>query len=668
MPSTSSLSPGGAPSLEWEAPVFRLGGIGPERARALERLGIRTVGDLVLHRPRRYEDRSRLVPIRDIRDLGPVTVQGRVVAAGVTWFRKRTRSVFNLVVDDGGGRLHCRWWNLPYLEGQYVVGMELTVTGRVIALKPRTIDHPETEILEEGDEASIHMGRVVPVHPLTEGVGARWLRGRVWEALERLGAVAEPWPGLACGGLPARAEALRWLHFPPDLEGAERARRRLAWDEFVALQRDIQERRRRLLARAPRWACAGDNRWIRPFLGRLGFRLTSGQAGVLREVRTDLASGLPMRRLVQGDVGSGKTVVAAVTALMVLESGYEVALMAPTEILARQHGRRFREWLEPMGIRVDVRTGAAHVEGTGAEGRLTVGTHALLEQGFAPDRLGLVIIDEQHKFGVAQREALLRKGRCPHLLVMTATPIPRTLALTLYGDLDLSVMEGLPPGRGRVRTFVRGRDRLPKVWEFVRAQLDAGRQAYVVFSRIEGEGDIGEGPPVKAVKREFAGIARALAPHSVGLVHGRLPAEEKDAVMAAFHAGRTAVLVATSVIEVGVDVANATVMVVEDAERFGLAQLHQLRGRIGRGASESFCVLVTAKETPEALGRLGVLEREVDGFAIAEADLRLRGAGDLLGQSQSGLPPFRFADLTGDREVLELARQAVRARWEGRTP
>jgi ATP-dependent DNA helicase RecG len=284
-----------------------------------------------------------------------------------------------------------------------------------------------------------------------------------------------------------------------------------------------------------------------------------------------------------------------------------------------------------------------------------VGTHALLEDGYAPERLGLVIIDEQHKFGVAQREDLLRKGRCPHLLVMTATPIPRTLALTLYGDLDASVLGEMPAGRGGVRTFVRGRERLPKVWEFVRGQLGMGRQAYVVFSRVDEDG----GGSVKAVTREFGVVGKALAPHPVGLLHGRLAAEEKDRVMESFRSGAIAAVLATSVIEVGVDVPNATVMVIEDAELFGLAQLHQLRGRVGRGGHASYCILVTGKDDPEVLTRLKVLEDSGDGFEVAEADLRMRGAGELLGQAQSGLPPFRFADLTLDREVLEFARAAV---------
>lgn len=645
-----------------DAPVTALWGVGSERSIQLERLGIRTLTDFLLHRPRRYEDRRVFRAIRDVAEKGAVTVRGRVVAQGVKHFRKRTRSVFELILDDGTGRMHCRWWNMPYLEGHFEVGTELLVVGRVVELKPRTIDHPETEIVEDGDEPSVHMGRIVPVYPLTEGVSQRWMRGRMWSLVEHVAPrMPEPFPEVKAGGLPTRAEAIRALHFPREPEESDLGRRRLAFDEFVVLQREIQARRRRLQAAARGLPCGGDNRWMKPFLGRLGFRLTEAQSGVLREIRQDMSGPYPMRRLVQGDVGSGKTVVAAAAALMALESGCRVALMAPTEILAGQHERRFREWFEPLGIPVECRTGSTdpgYTGGTEAVG-LTIGTHALLEGKYAPQNLGLVIIDEQHKFGVTQREALVRKGRYPHLLVMTATPIPRTLALTLYGDLDVSVMEQSPPGRGRVRTFVRGREKLPKVWEFVRGELAQGRQAYVVYSRVDDDG----GGEVRAVTRELAGLQKVLEPYPVAMLHGRMEGEDKDRVMEDFRSARTRVLLATSVIEVGVDVPNATMMVIENAEQFGLAQLHQLRGRIGRGGHNATCVLVMGKDSDEIRRRLKVLEESADGFAIAEADLKLRGPGEMLGQAQSGLPPFRFADLAGDRELLEFARTAVAAAW-----
>ncbi len=651
--------------LPLETPVSALLGIGLERSMQLERLGIRTLGDLLLHRPRRYEDRTRFLPIHQVTERGAAAVKGRIVAMGVKRFRKGTRSVFEIILDDDTARLHCRWWNMPFLEAYFTVGEEWMVYGRIVDLRPRTMDHPETERLEPGED-SIHMDRIVPIYPLTEGLHQRWLRGRIWSLLEpRTGNIPEPHPGLDTAGFPSRAAAVAALHFPRDLAESERARQRLAFDEFVELQIEIQSRRRRLFAHAPGWSCGGDNHLIRPFLKRLGFTLTGAQTEVLREIRSDLGRGHPMRRLLQGDVGSGKTVVAAAAALMAIESGFRVALMAPTELLAHQHGVRFREWFEPLGVGVVVRTGSSgRNEPAGSDpvgrsgGPMTIGTHALIASGFEPENLGLVIIDEQHKFGVAQREALLRKGRYPHLLVMTATPIPRTLALTLYGDLDVSVIREGPPGRGRVRTYVRGAARLPKVWEFVRGELEAGRQAYVVYPRIDEDGE----GTVKALRREATEVGKALAPFRVGVLHGGLPAEKKQRVMGEFRAGILRVLAATVIVEVGVDVANATVMVIEGAERFGLAQLHQLRGRIGRGAHASTCVLVPAVESPEVRERLRVLEESGNGFEIAEADLRLRGAGELLGQAQSGLPPLRFGDLAADRRLLERARDAV-SRW-----
>jgi ATP-dependent DNA helicase RecG len=575
--------------------------------------------------------------------------------------------VFELVLDDGTARLHCRWWNLPFLESCFRMGDDVIVYGRLRELRPRTMDHPESEVVEPGEEASLHVDRVAPVYPLTEGLPQRWLRALLWRVQPLIPAlVTEPPPPGVPAGLPARrAEALQRLHFPASLEEAELARRRLAYEEFLALQREIRARRRRLLARAPRRPAAGDNRLIRPFLAGLPFRPTAAQTRVLREIRADLAAGGPMRRLLQGDVGSGKTLVAACAALMAVESGLEAALMAPTEILAEQHFLRFTAWFRELDVPVALRTAARKTDAAGPAGGapgLTVGTHALLAAGYRPERLGLAIIDEQHKFGVAQREALVRKGLCPHLLVMTATPIPRSLALTLYGDLDVSVMDGSPPGRGPVRTHLRRRDALPRVWEFLRAQVAAGRQAYVVYPRIGGVAEEADtATEVRSAEKEFQRIAAALAPLKVNLLHGRLRPEDREAVMRGFAAGAVSVLVATSVIEVGVDVPNATVMVVENAERFGLAQLHQLRGRIGRGAHGSHCILVTAADDPGAEARLQALVDTADGFRIAEADLAQRGAGELTGRAQSGLPPFRFGDLAADRDLVEAARAAAEA-------
>ena len=464
---------------------------------------------------------------------------------------------------------------------------------------------------------------------------------------------------------PTRANALRMIHFPMELTDIEVARQRLALDEYLELQLQIQTRRKKFEAHAAALPCAGTNILMKPFLAALGFKLTPGQTEVLKEIRADLSGAHPMRRLLQGDVGSGKTAVAACAALMTLESGFNVALMAPTEILAEQLHRNFTRWFEPLGLAVRLQTGSRKEIGdpwlepvatNRVKPAVFVGTHALLTGGTELPRLGLVVIDEQHKFGVTQREALVRKGNYPHLLVMTATPIPRTLGLTLYGDLDVSTIAGLPGGRGTLKTFVRTTAKLPQVFKFILEQLAARRQAYIVYPRVDADDSEKD---IKAVTREFAQVQKSLPGFSVGLLHGRIKPADKERIMTDFRANKIQVLVATSLIEVGVDVPNATVMLIENAEHFGLAQLHQLRGRIGRGAHESFCILISDARTAEAQARLKILADSTDGFAIAEADLALRGPGELLGQQQSGSMRLRFGHLTGDLALIRQARQIV---------
>jgi ATP-dependent DNA helicase RecG len=653
-----------------QTPLREIRGVGTERAAQFERLELRTVADLFLHRPRRYEDRRHFEPIARLQLNEPALTRGKIIASGVRRSRNRGRSVFEFIMDDGTGRLHCRWWNLPYMEKYFTVGDETVVFGKPVSLRPRTIDHPETEVIE-ALETSLHLNRIVPIYPLTEGLPQRWLRSFVSRVLEQFGAaIGEPRRELKMGdSVLSRARAVRLIHFPAEAADVETARQRLALDEYIELQRSIQIRRRNLEKNARAVLCAGDNHLIKPFLAALGFQLTEAQTTVLREIRRDMAGPTPMRRLLQGDVGSGKTIVAACTALMALESGANVALMAPTEILAEQHWRNFQRWLDPLGISVELRSGGTKTDAEPGQEELAlrrpgtpplklwVGTHALLEDAFTPERLGLVIIDEQHKFGVGQREHLVRKGAYPHLLVMTATPIPRTLGLTLYGDLDISILGQSPPGRGRIKTYVRDSASLPKVWKFVGEQLSKGRQAYIVYARLEEE-DSAAG--VKAVEKEFHHLEKIFSPWRAGLLHGRLKSDEKNQVMAAFEANRGQVLLATSVVEVGLDVPNATVMVIENAEQFGLAQLHQLRGRIGRGPEDSYCILIAAGKTAESRQRLKIMEETSDGFRIAEEDLRLRGPGEFLGRQQSGAPPLLFGDLSGDIALIERARQLVR--------
>jgi ATP-dependent DNA helicase RecG len=706
-------------------PVTSLWGVGGERAAQLARLGIVTIEDLLLHAPRRYEDRRHFRKIAELTKEELFTARGTIVAQGLKRFRGGNKSVFEFILDDGSARLHCRWWNLPFMEKYFEVGDEVFVFGKLVETKPRTMDHPETEVIEAGEEGFIHINRIAPVYPLTEGLPQRWLRGLIWRTLERLEAqISEPLVGRVtpCAPssavnerrarsdapyqlLPTRANAIRMIHFPEELTDVEIARRRLALDEFVELQIQIRSRRKKFEALSKALPCGGDNRLMKPFLAQLGFKLTVAQTSVLKEIRADMsgagvsparselathrrdaratAAAHPMRRLLQGDVGSGKTVVAACSALMALESGFNVALMAPTEILAQQHFRNFQKWFEPLGVKVELQTGsrkssedgrwkmedgispsprcesASNGERAGVRcnsSSIFVGTHALFTAGFDLPKLGLVIIDEQHKFGVAQRETLVRKGNYPHLLVMTATPIPRTLGLTLYGDLDVSVIDEMPAGRGGMKTFVRTPDKLPKVWEFIREKISAGRQAYVVYPRAEEQDTAND---IKAVTKEFENVQRALAPFKAGLLHGRVKSTEKEKVMAAFRANQIQALVATALIEVGLDVPNATVMLIENAERFGLAQLHQLRGRIGRGAHESFCILISDAKNPEARERLKILEETNDGFKIAEADLKLRGPGELLGREQSGMAKFRFGNLVEDWDLIRQARELV---------
>ncbi|HEY1490134.1 MAG TPA: ATP-dependent DNA helicase RecG, partial [Verrucomicrobiae bacterium] len=598
-------------------------------------------------------------------------------ASGVKRFRKGARAMFECVFDDGTAHLHCRWWQAqPWMEDWYAVGREFLIFGKPDSLKPRNMDHPETEFVEPGEDEFIHVNRIVPFHPLTDGLTARVMRTLVWRSLERFeNQIAEPEIKLDLKVYPARANAVRMIHFPEELTDVEIARQRLALDEFVELQFQIQSRRKKFEALAKALPCGGDNRLMKPFLAKLGFKLTAAQTNVLCEIRADMGGKHPMRRLLQGDVGSGKTAVAACAALMALESGFNVALMAPTEILAEQHFRNFSKWFEPLGVRVELQTGSRKTANdkwqvTGdiknpAAPPVTrhpspvtffIGTHALFTAAFDLPKLGLVIIDEQHKFGVAQRETLVRKGNYPHLLVMTATPIPRTLGLTLYGDLDVSVIDELPAGRGQIKTFVRPTVKLPKVFEFIREKIAGGRQAYIVYPRVEvADTD----KDIKAVTKEFENVQRALSGFNVGLLHGRIKPADKESVMADFRANKIQALVATSLIEVGVDVPNATVMLIENAEAFGLAQLHQLRGRIGRGAHESFCILISDAKTPDSMERLKILAETNDGFKIAEADLKLRGPGELLGQQQSGLPPLRFGDLAEDLNLIRQARELV---------
>ena len=657
--------------MNLDTPLTELEWIAPPRQRQLDRFGLATVGALLTHFPKRYEDRTQFdrFPTGDTAE--PVCVCGIVKKTSVRRIRG-SQKMFDVLLEEEAAHalsqpLVCRWFNAHWVEKMIVNGQRLVVYG-----KPKwsgtgvVISHPEFEVVEDDAEVSIHLKRLVPIHRATEGLSPRVLRQLVWDVLEMLcDDEVEPVIPAALDATP-RAWALRQIHFPDSRATLEKARRHLVLGEFFAMQLSIAAKRAEQMAQPGAVHCAADS-LMRRLHAALPFSLTGAQLRSIAEIRADLAAPRPMNRLLHGDVGSGKTLVALSAMLLAVEAGYQAALMAPTQILAEQHYLTLRHLCEPLGLRVALRT-AARTEQSGAlplfdpasgsseEPHILVGTHALLYDGAGFSRLGLAVIDEQHKFGVMQRARLRDQGVAPDVLVMTATPIPRTLTMTLYGDLDVSTLDELPKNRGKIVTAARDAAKLPEAVKFLRGHLEAGRQAYIVYPLI----DESEKLEAKAAAGEFKKWQELLAPMKCELLHGRIAPEEKDAIMERFRRGESKALIATTVIEVGIDVPNANIMLVENAERFGLAQLHQLRGRIGRGEHKSYCILLrSAKAEGEALEKLRLLEETSDGFKIAEADLRMRGPGDILGTAQSGLPPLKLGDPLADHELMRLARNAA---------
>ncbi len=643
-----------------------LAGVGPQRAKALARLGLTTIEDaLVQHLPLRHEDRSRIIP------LGRVSVgEARTCAGTIAGIspppRGRPRMPLVVMIRDVSGFLNCAWFNQPYLARVFKRGQRLIVHGKVqpYGRGPLQMLVKDYEVVEDGPDEMLHTGRLVPVYPLTEGLTQRPFRRLMKRLVDGwVDQIDDPLPervrlGRALSPLP---QAIRGAHFPETQEEQAAAHRRLVFDDFfllevgLAIRRHREGRRRGLAMNAP-------GALVRRLRTSLPYTLTAAQERVWGEIRTDMAEPYPMSRLLQGDVGSGKTVVAALGILTAIESGYQAALMAPTEILAEQHMITLSQLLEPLGVRVVLLTGsvkgkARQAAAAGAETGETgcvIGTHALVQGGLGFKRLGLAVIDEQHRFGVAHRAAIRGKGESPDVLVMTATPIPRTLALTLYGDLDVSILDELPPGRRPVVTVARGESKRREIYDFLRKQIGEGRQVYVVCPLVEESED----SDLKAATEMAERLQREVFPERrVGLLHGRLGFQDKERVMREFKEGAVHVLVSTTVIEVGIDVPNAAVMLVEHAERFGLSQLHQLRGRVGRGSSKSYCILLAGSSSEDAQRRIAAMTGTNDGFRIAEVDLELRGPGDFFGTRQSGLPEFRVADLLRDGAMLEEARR-----------
>ncbi len=652
--------------LQLDQPVSALAGVGEKKAELLAKLGIRTLGELIEFYPRDYEDRRRIWPICQAPEGENGCVCAVVAQPPRTTRLRQGRTLTRTTAFDDTGPVTLSFFNQPYSANALKPGERYVFYGRMEVQNGR---RGMTNPVFEREGTGRLTGRIVPVYPLTAGLSAKQLSLWVGQVLEGLaGPIPDDLPGHVrrAHRLPARDWAVRQVHAPDSFEALEQARRRLVFEELFCLTAGLALLHTRRQAGA---GCRCDPRPAEEYAALLPFPLTGAQRRTLGEVFQDMASGRVMNRLIQGDVGSGKTAVAAGAVWLAARSGWQSALMAPTEILAQQHHHTLTGLLSGAGLRVGLLTGSlgarARRETLQALARgeldLVVGTHALLSQGVEFARLGLVVTDEQHRFGVEQRSALSAKGggRRPHVLVMSATPIPRTLALIIYGDLDVSIIDELPPGRQQVDTFLIGEDKRARLQGFIRRQVREGRQVYVVCPAVE---ESAEGAPgLKNVTDYARQLREEVFPElRVGLVHGKLSPKAKEAAMAAFVRGETDILVSTTVIEVGVDVPNATLMVIEDADRFGLSQLHQLRGRVGRGREKSWCILLSSSRSEETRQRLKALCATGDGFQIAEKDLELRGPGDFFGRRQHGLPHLRVADLAGDTRVLYEAREAAR--------
>ncbi|MBU0671637.1 MAG: ATP-dependent DNA helicase RecG [Candidatus Margulisbacteria bacterium] len=644
-------------TVNLQTPVQYLKGVGPRAAMLLKKLGVLTVEDLIYFFPRDYDDRTQVALISELTSADYQVIRGEIIDIRQQLTRNHF-SVLKLKIADHSGSIQAVSFNQPYLARLFRPGMKLIISGK---LEFSSFEGINQFIVRDYEIDTGVNPKIVPLYPLTKGLFPKKLRNIAKTALDNCLADIEEWlpeelrlKHKLCG----LCEAIEHLHFPAKLSQTVPARRRLAFDDFFIFQLGLGLRQSRIKAEAG-ISYNIDQRMLNDLQEALPFKLTSAQERVLKEIQADMQSNHPMNRLLQGDVGSGKTIIAALSSLLAIHNGYQVALMAPTEILAQQHYDKIIRLPGYQKIRVGLLTGATRknkqVEKLDKHD-LIIGTHALIQDKVNFEKLGLVIIDEQHRFGVQQRAQLVKKGVNPDFLVMTATPIPRSLALTLYGDLDRSVIDELPPGRTPVKTYFVPEDKRRGAYEFMRQQIKAGRQVFIVCPLVEESSKV----DLKAALDEAERLQRDIFPElTVGLLHGRLKSEAKDQVMKQFKDGQIQILVSTTVIEVGIDIPNATVMVVEHAERFGLSQLHQLRGRIGRGAKQSHCFLLADAKSQESRARIKAMIDSTDGFQLAEVDLKLRGPGDFYGIRQSGLPNFRVADIIMDEKILREARKAA---------
>jgi len=652
--------------LDLDSPVRFLPGVGPVRQRLLENIGVSVVRDLLYAFPRRYEDRRSLTVLSDLKPGITASVIARVLEVKERQARKRKMTITTALVTDGASVAETIWFNRRGLQKLLCSGSKVALYGRIDRKYNRfQIVNPELELIDEKESAE-SIGRIIPIYPSTTGINQRWLRKTVAYALEHYMALLEdviPVSLMDQHGLISLKKAVLSLHYPKSRENWKQARRRMVYEEFLVLQTGLAMRKKRFVsgpAEAP--LCTGERSLSDRYKKEiLPFSMTKSQQKVLEEIWQDMSKPFPMHRLLQGDVGSGKTAVAVTVILTAVENGYQAAFMAPTEILARQHYETLKNPLSSLGIDCEFLSGSASAaERTRVLGKISkgdtwviAGTHSLFQEDVNYRSLGLVIVDEQHRFGVMQRQALKSKGKSPHTLVMTATPIPRTLTLSVYGDLSVSVIDEMPPGRQKTETRWVKPDNISRLFEFLEKQVGQGRQVYWVCPLIE------ESEKIKATSLEerFQNLKSTFCDLSVEMLHGQLYSSEKEEIMKRFKAGETDILVSTTVIEVGVDVPNATIIVIEGAERYGLSQLHQLRGRVGRGNVQSYCVLLSDPGSSEGLQRIKTMCSTIDGFEIAEADLKLRGPGEVCGLRQHGVTDFKIADLVRDRKILYQARE-----------